>query len=547
MTRRTLLKAGAYSLAFPSLAGLSSCKGPQPWDRFKLSIDYPGMLAGHLNRNTEFALNDWSTAAGESAQTVVIGSGLAGLMAAWQLQRNGHKNIIILAGPELHGNAASVAIGATACPTGAHYLPLPSLESQDVREVLKAMNVLQGDAKALAPTYSENNLVHAPVERLLRNGVWENTIRPSKNLTELEARDDQRFKQTMSGFSNAVGKDGKRAFVVPVALASTDPTWRDLDAINFKSWLTRQNFTSPSLLWHLDYCCRDEYGAGIDHVSAWAGLHYFCSRSGHASNADDGAVLTWPNGLGSIAHFLSTPFSQTFQLRPLSAIRILRQRDDVQVFAQGGPNGDAAGKIKFKAQHVIVATPLLVARKIDPDIAAAFPKFREQLLPHYPWLIGNFEFAHTPDEPAGAELAWDNVVYGSQGLGFVNAMSQKISVEQTPAPVLTSYRALSQGSPLTTRQWLAQASEKELLAFASEDLVAAYGDRFWRQLKSVRLTLRAHGMPSPAPGFLSNPINLALRAERGRVQFAAAELSGYSVFEEAAWWGSEAARSVLGK
>jgi NAD(P)-binding Rossmann-like domain len=547
MLRRKLLKAGAYGLALPSLAALSSCKGPQPWDRFSVSVDYPGMLAGHLNRNTEFKLNDWSSAATESAQTVVIGSGLAGLMAAWQLQRNGHKNIVSLAGPELHGNAASLNIGATACPTGAHYLPLPSMESLDVREVLSAMNVLQGDAKALAPTYSENNLVHAPVERLLRNGVWENTIHPTKNLTELETRDDLRFRQVISEYSNAVGKDGKRAFVVPVALASKDPRWQDLDTINFKTWLARENFTSPSLLWHLDYCCRDEYGAGIDHVSAWAGLHYFCSRSGHASNADDGAVLTWPNGLGSIAQFLSAPFLQSSELRPLSAIRILRQRNGVQVFAQGGPDSDAAGKIKFNAQHVIVATPLQVARKIDPDIAAAFPTFREQLLPHYPWLVSNFEFTRTPDEAEGTELAWDNVVYGSQGLGFVNAMSQKISVEQSPAPVLTSYRALSAGEPIATRQWLAQALEKELLTLASDDLEAAYGDRFWRHLKSVRITVRGHGMPSPAPGFLSNPINLALKAERGRVQFAAAELSGYSVFEEAAWWGSEAARSILGK
>src|SRR5690606_27426450 len=59
-----------------------------------------------------------------------------------------------------------------------------------------------------------------------------------------------------------------------------------------------------TLRWYFDYCCRDEYGVDASLTSAWAGVHYFCSRHGSARNADTGAVLTWPNGLGFLAQGL---------------------------------------------------------------------------------------------------------------------------------------------------------------------------------------------------------------------------------------------------
>ena len=38
----------------------------------------------------------------------------------------------------------------------------------------------------------------------------------------------------------------------------------------------------------------------------------------------------------------------------------------------------------------------------------------------------------------------------------------------------------------------------------------------------------------------------ALRTERGAVVFAHSDLSGYSVFEEALWWGVAAADGIAG-
>ncbi len=47
-------------------------------------------------------------------------------------------------------------------------------------------------------------------------------------------------------------------------------------------------------------------------------------------------------------------------------------------------------------------------------------------------------------------------------------------------------------------------------------------------------------------GSLANPGLAALREADGRLLFANSDLSGYSVFEEAAGWGDRAGRRALG-
>ena len=55
------------------------------------------------------------------------------------------------------------------------------------------------------------------------------------------------------------------------------------------------------------------------------------------------------------------------------------------------------------------------------------------------------------------------------------------------------------------------------------------------------ITLRGHAMSVPTPNFRSNAGMQALREVDGSIVFAHADLSGFSVFEEAAWWGYRAA------
>ena len=76
----------------------------------------------------------------------------------------------------------------------------------------------------------------------------------------------------------------------------------------------------------------------------------------------------------------------------------------------------------------------------------------------------------------------------------------------------------------------------------SGDLRQAYGWAFAACVERADITLRAHAMAIPTPGFRGNAGLAALRDADGPVLFAHGDLSGFSVFEEAAWWGCEAAR-----
>jgi len=163
-----------------------------------------------------------------------------------------------------------------------------------------------------------------------------------------------------------------------------------------------------------------------------------------------------------------------------------------------------------------------------------------------PWLVANFILGRHPDEADGAPLAWDNVLYGSDGLGYVDATHQAVRVAPPEATVFTAYRAFGDGDVDAARRWMDRASTAEVADVASAELRQVYGWRLAPCVERVDVTLRGHAMASPAPGTLANAGLRALRESDGKILYAHADLSGYSVFEEASWWGWQAAGRLLG-
>ncbi|MFT3735063.1 MAG: NAD(P)-binding protein [Rhodocyclaceae bacterium] len=530
MQRRDFLAA----LGVLSAGGLSGCHWRD--SRPPVTVFRPGMQQGHAARDMRQLPAPTETL---ECDVAILGSGAAGISAAWKLAREGYKNFILLDGPVAGGNTAGEQLGGVPCPTAAHYLPLPSPDSVHVREMLAALGILRGDPRAAAPEYDESILVHPLHERLREGERWHEELLPH------DTPDQQRFLATIATLRDAHGRDGRRAFASPIALSSNDPQWRALDTLSFRAWLQREQFSDARLHWYADYICRDEFGADSSAISAWAGLHYFASRDGHAANAEAGSVLTWPDGLNSLAQGLlrQVPFAtdasaDTTRPRRLagSALRVADRgkRVDVLVMQQGA--GGAPRFLQIKARRVICAMPLHVALHVVEGIADL--GFRREHLPHQaPWLVANFLLRRFPDEKGEVPLAWDNVLRDSPALGYVVATHQLIRVAKPERTVFTSYRALADMTPQAGRLWMQQVSDAEALARAAQDLVAVYGKAFWPLVEQVHIHLHAHAMASPTPGFLSNAGLQALRNADGRIRFAHADLSGYSVFEEAGWWG----------
>ncbi|QLG89869.1 twin-arginine translocation signal domain-containing protein [Chitinibacter bivalviorum] len=536
MSRRQFLQTSAalgLATMLPACRELSHLGIP-------IKVYLPGMQSGHgLRQHTSYPAPSSERKVG----VAILGSGAAGSFAAWRLKQSGRftspNDVVIVSGPERFGNAAAGTMNGLAYPLGAHYLPLPSLASRHVRELLFDMGVIESDPYSEKPTYNETVLIHSPEERILLNRQWQDGVVPRAGISQDELAQQQKFFAYTQSLQHALGNDGRKVFSIPLALSSVDPAWRALDQISFATWLTQHGYTAPSLLWYLDYACRDDYGIGIAQTSAWAGLHYFTARGGEAKNASAGAVLTWPSGLNPILQHLQ--HGQT--LLDGMAVKISKQNEGVQIDVFDGQK-----TTRLIAEHLVCAMPLHVAAKIIDLKPLGFDPALH-LAPHAAWQVSNFLIDRFPAEPAQMPLAWDNVVYGSSSLGFVNSTHQLIRIAKPAQTVFTAYHAYAHEQPAAVRHRLEHASAAELYETAIADLDAAYG---WgnpikarQYIKQVEITLRGHAMASPTVGFLSNQGVAALQKLDGRIQFAHSDLSGLSVFEEASWWGEQAALKIL--
>lgn len=535
MRRRDLLSLG---LAAPLLAACNPFE-VLARQRTPITVYSPGMKEGHWLRDLR-ALPQPS--AERRVDTLIIGSGIGGLSTAWKLQRDGFKDFLLLAGPEFSGNAAGGACGELRFPLGAHYLPLPTQESTHVREMLGDFSILLGAVNAPRPEYDERFIVHAPEERLLINGHWQDGFLPTIGVPAPELAEQARFFHFVESLKRAKGRDGKLLFALPLALSSQDEEWRALDQLTFATWLTREGYTAPSLRWYLDYCCRDDYGTTTEHISAWAGLHYFACRTGQARNAGDDAVLTWPDGLHPLAQRLYAPVAP--HMLPGFALRVQPKGKAYEVLHLDAASSTARCT-RITARRIVFATPLHVTAHLYPHLAELGFDTTTHMPAHAPWMVSNFVLEGFPEEIDNTPVSWDNMVYQSRGLGYVVSTHQLIRVARPERTVFSAYQALNQRSPVATRQWLAEATQTELVDEAACDLVQVYGSAFWRRVTQLHITLRGHAMASPGPGFLHNPGLQALREADQSLLFAHADLSSLSIFEEASWWGYQAATRIL--
>jgi hypothetical protein len=313
-----------------------------------------------------------------------------------------------------------------------------------------------------------------------------------------------------------------------------------LDALTFDAWLQQQGLDDVHLRWYLDYCCRDDYGAGLAHVSAWAGLHYFASRHGfHAPGEAEGereGVLTWPEGNGWLTQRLAAPLGERLRTARV-VLRIAEEKRGVVVDVWHTPTQTLE---RWHAERCIVALSAFVAARVVEGAPAFLREAAAQT--HYaPWLVGNVHLKEPLLDRPGAAPSWDNVVYNEQpstSLGYVDAMHQ--SLQPVPgATVLSCYHALGdlpQGrQQLATQPWTYWRDHilAELLGPHPEVL---------RRATRLEITRYGHAMAIPRPGTLARlqklPLSGAGTSKRavlraGRLSYAHSDWSGYSVFEEA--------------
>jgi predicted NAD/FAD-dependent oxidoreductase len=480
--------------------------------------------------------------AARRCDVVVVGAGIAGLAAARALQRARIDDVQVF---ELEdgagGNSRGHALGGIACPLGAHYLPLPGEHAIEVAQWLDEIGLRRSEHGRTV--YDERHLCHSPQERLWIAGQWvDGLLPPADALPAAEREPTLRAYRRFHAAVQVAGRD--RAFCLPSERAKPSASTAALDRLSFAAWLDAQDLRAPALRWYLDYCCRDDYGAGAAFVSAWAGLHYFASRHGFlapgAGFDESDAVLTWPEGNAWLAARLAAPLGDRLHTGHV-ALRIREQRHHASVEFWNAATG---GVQTWNARHVVLALPLFVAARLLDPLPAALADAAARLV-YAPWLVANLQLAQALDDIGGAAPAWDNVRMGSATLGYVDAMHQ--STRPHPGPtVLTAYWALGGDSPHELHAQRARLLGEPWTAWADavlRDLAVAHPE-IGTRVERIDLMRYGHAMAIPAPGVHLSGALQALRRTRSRVHFAHSDLSGYSVFEEAFFHGERAGRAA---
>jgi monoamine oxidase len=471
------------------------------------------------------------------AAVLVVGGGVAGLGCARELVRRGVDDVQLL---ELEdaagGNSRAHRIAGMACPLGAHYLPLPGAHATEVAELLDELGLRrQVNGRMVV---DERHLCHSPQERLFIDGHWHEGLLPP--VDALPAAQRQETLAQYRRFARLVSELGRPgAFTIPTARSNWGAEHAALDAITFGRWLDRQRLDASALRWTLDYCCRDDYGAGAAEVSAWAGLHYFASRHGfHAPGGDSDerdAVLTWPEGNAWLTGRLAAALGGRIQTGRV-VLRVVEGRHAVEVDAWDAGQQRVE---RWTAPQVVLATPLFIASRLlaspPPALAAVGAGLR-----YAPWLVANLHVDSALDDHPGAAPAWDNVVYGGSGLGYVDAMHQSTRPAAGPT-VLTAYA--SWGTDPQQRRALLSEPWSTRAASVVRELAVVHPD-LPEKVRRVDLMRYGHAMSIPLPGVRSSAALRALGEAQGRIVFAHSDLSAYSVFEEAFFHGVRAARSL---
>ncbi len=465
---------------------------------------------------------------------LIVGGGITGLSAARQFRKQEIDDFLLLElEGHLGGNSSNGTNKYSKFPLGAHYLPLPNFHDKQLLDFLHEEKIITGFDVQGYPEFDEEQLTFSPQERLFIRNTWQEGLVPKYGNSAAADEEFERFFGMIEKFKEAKGKDGKYFFDIPISASSADAEYYYLDKVTMKQWLTENKFSAPELLEYANYCCRDDFGLGIDYVSAWAGIHYFAARKHDGTNTKDN-VLTWPGGNARLAHHLKK-YAEGKTMKNCLAYKLALRDGKAVVMAFDDVKKES---VEIIADKVIMATPQFVNQYLLPgrkQLAKAFN--------YAPWILATLTLKDIPDAYS-YPLCWDNVIYGGKGLGYIYDQHQQVRQLQQKK-VITYYYSLSTADLRKARREVYQKPQEYWRQIIISDLKTAHPD-IEALTEEIQIHRLGHGMISPVPGFITGEaLREAGQPIEGKIYFAHSDLSGISIFEEAFHQGINVVKQVL--
>lgn len=536
MERRKFIRyIGTIGAGFALAPHFVSCSSSQ--NAIKTSILGANKNLGHLVRKPISIPENCET---QKLGTLIVGGGISGLSTAYQLTKNEyHDFLVVELNDTVGGNSGNGENQYSKFPLGAHYLTLPNPENGDLIDFLKEVGLITGIQNDGKIIYNEEHLCHAPDERLWYRGTFQEGLVPSYGLSKEISKEIQRFFDHMDSFKNLKGSDGKYVFNIPLIDSSNDvEVPLKYDTITFETFLNQEGYHSEELRWFLDYCCRDDFGAGYDKVSAWAGINYFAGRKANPANTIPSNVLTWPEGNGKLVSILSKDLQKNIANNAIvvSVTETLTHIESVVYYPT------TQKYIKYLSDYVVLSCPSYVSKHILKSTLQPTISFDYK---HHPWLVSSVVLKQIP-AGSGLDLAWDNVQYKTKGLGYIYNQHQSFKLVQERY-VISVYLAFDTLSPEEERKRMYSMTEEEMKGLVISELKGMHPE-IEEYIESIAFQQWGHGMVTPYPGSFAQQLQFQENEKlQQKVKFVHTDYAGYSVFEEGFARGLKVAKEISKK
>ena len=460
MKRRHFLQKAALSASLPFW--LQSCS-----TLFK--ANYPVTIqsdqaTGHL----VFASQNWKKKIGQEIETAIVGGGVAGLAAAYQL-RNTNFCLFELS-QHLGGSSGSHSFGGVEFCQGAHYdLDYPEYYGEETLGLLEEIGVITYEPWKKAWSFVDRQHIIPPTRK---QHCFENGQIRSEVISD--GPEKKKFLEILSPFLGEMKQPSRLI----------DSRFHYLNDLTFLEFVKANMQVSDSLKRKLDYHMLDDYGGTSDQVSALAGIHYFMCRPYYSEPVN---LFSPPEGnnyfIKRISRHLPAPKLKTSHL--VSAIHKKQDHFLLEVL-----DLQAREILEIKAEKVIYAGQKHALKYIYPSESKLFDH-----VSHAPWMVVNLLTRQTP----GNYGYWQNEFLGATQdfLGFVDSSVQDQSTLKNHR-VFTAYYCLK---PEDRKYFNTIEDNASDIASRTQKNIEQF---LGHSIEVERAFLRAigHAMPIPTPGYL---------------------------------------------
>jgi hypothetical protein len=470
---------------------------------------------------------------------IVLGGGLSGLMASWELARGGLSDVVLYEKEGyIGGNARKEHANGTdyTCATWSLVRP----KDPFLTRLYHDLGMVQGMGADGTPKIDPVLVGPGPEANVLIDGTWypevlfgagpEEAIRRMP-LSPKDRQDEIEFYTELKTWAGKRGRDGRPAFAMPVEDGSRDPDILGLDRITMLEYAQRKGWSPRALATVEDWSTSDIGGQAAE-VSAYGFLAFNSLGQG-------GEDITLPGGNAWIAERLAGKVGRDRIRTGLMAVRVENRGTEVRVTLIDPLTGRFSAR---RARCAVIACPKHITGGMVPELQAAgrseYLSYRYGAL-----LMGAASVRKTP-KLKGAPLAWFNSARGRLIQGFLVAdyNSERWRTGDPNRPnVLCLWAPL--GGKATRADLLSEpwSHWADLLA---DDLEAAVPG-ISSDLTRLDVYAWGHHMVIPTPGFLTGDARRNLTRPLGRITFAHSDRNGMPSFELAALAGYDAAREAL--